>query len=154
MELITILEAAQISGKSIQTIRRMIKQHKIKVKRQKTPQGFNYVIIKDSLLEFVKRSSQVDTHEVSIDESSDELSTHQLPEINREHRSIDEEFREEFKNELGQLNTTIQKLIEQNDRDKGNFFQLIKTFQDRIYVLEDQIKLLEAPKSTWWQFWK
>ena len=154
MELITILEAAEISEKSIQTIRRMIKQHKIKVKRQKTPQGFNYVIVKDSLMNYIKLTSQTDTQNNTVDESTAETTTQRLPNDYREHRSIGEDFKDEFRSELGQLNTTIQKLIEQNDRDKGNFFQLIKTFQDRVYVLEDQIKMLEGPKQTWWQFWK
>jgi len=132
MQLININEAAKISGKSIQTIRRMIKQKKISVRRQKTPQGFNYLIIKDSLVEYLNRDTQMHTQGTE---------TNQIPD--REHRPI---------MELEHFNATIQKLIEQNERDKGNFFQLIKTFQDRVVALENQIKLLEAPKKRWWQF--
>lgn len=147
MELFTINEAATFSGKSIQTIRRMIKQKKVTVKRKKTPQGFNYLITKDSLLESINRASQPPTQAEPI-----------IQESSREHRPITDTFSADleqvFRREIGQFNTTIQKLVEQNQKDKEGFFQLIKTFQDRVVVLEDQIKQLEAPESSWWQFWK
>ncbi|MEK9132122.1 MAG: hypothetical protein AAB606_00205 [Patescibacteria group bacterium] len=147
MELLTINEAALFSGKSIQTIRRMIKQKKVTVKRQKTPQGFNYLVIKDSLLESISRASQTPTQAEPI-----------IQEDTREHRPITEatspDLEQVFRREIGQFNTTIQKLVEQNQKDKEGFFQLIKTFQDRVVVLEDQIKQLGAPQASWWQFWK
>lgn len=143
MELITINDAATFSGKSIQTIRRMIKQKKIRVKRQKTPQGFNYLIIKDSLAEFLISHTQTATQP--------DVTTR--PDM-REHRAIDPQFGDAFQAEMERFNTTTQKLIEQNQRDKENFFQLIKTFQDRVFALENQIKLLEAPVRRWWKFWK
>ena len=43
-EYISIQEAADLTGKSIQTIRRAIKTKKVEFKRRKTPQGFNYQI--------------------------------------------------------------------------------------------------------------
>ncbi len=143
MELITINDAAAFSAKSIQTIRRMIKQKKIRVKRQKTPQGFNYLIIKDSLAEFMNSHTQTTTqpHVTTQTET-------------REHRTIDSPSGGDFQAEMERFNTTIQKLIEQNQRDKENFFQLIKTFQDRVFALESHIKLLEAPARRWWKFWK
>ena|GEM_PF-819093 len=48
-KLITIQEAAKLSGKSTQTIRRLIKNNKIKFKKQRTPQGFNYQLYEDSV---------------------------------------------------------------------------------------------------------
>ncbi len=143
MELITINDAATVSGKSIQTIRRMIKQRKVRVKKQKTPQGFNYLIIKESLLDFVNARTQANTQpDATIQEDT------------REHRPINVASSEDFREEIERFSTTIQKLIEQNQRDKENFFQLIKTFQDRVFTLENQIKLLEAPARRWWKFWK
>lgn len=143
MELITINDAATFSGKSIQTIRRMIKQKKVRVKRQKTPQGFNYLIIKGSLEEFINSHTQTATQpDVATQPDS------------REHRAIDPQFGDAFRAEMERFNTTTQKLIEQNQRDKENFFQLIKTFQDRVFALENQIKLLEAPARRWWKIWK
>lgn len=143
MQLITINEAAKLSGKSIQTIRRMIKQKKIQVKRHKTPQGFNYLIIKGTLEEHLEKNNQSITHlEPTIQGTI------------REHRSVKDDYTTEFKPEFERLGSTIQKLVDQNEKDKENFFGLIKTFQDRIFVLENHIKMLEAPRPRWWQFWK
>lgn len=143
MELITINDAATVSGKSIQTIRRMIKQRKVRVKKQKTPQGFNYLIIKESLSGFMNARAQTN---IQTDSTTQEPS--------REHRPINVTPSEDFREDIERFSTTIQKLIEQNQRDKENFFQLIKTFQDRVFALENQIKLLEAPAQRWWKFWK
>lgn len=143
MELLTINDAAKLSDKSIQTIRRMIKQKKIQVKKQKTPQGFNYLITKDSLLTFMEKARQ--------------MTTQQEPTIQaytREHQPITQDFTIQFKAEIDEFNSTIQRLIEQNSKDKENFFRLIGTFQDRVSILENQIKLLEAPAPSWWKFWK
>ncbi|MBI5413241.1 hypothetical protein HZA42_02725 [Candidatus Peregrinibacteria bacterium] len=143
MELLTINEAASLSGKSIQTIRRMIKHKKVQVKRQKTPQGFNYLIIKETLLSYLSQASQTNTQEDVASQNLD-----------REHRPINTNFEEVFKGELERFGTTIQKLIEQNAHDKENFFGLIKTFQDRVFTLENHIKMLEAPRRKWWQVFK
>lgn len=142
MQLITINEAATVSGKSIQTIRRMIKHKKISVKRQKTPQGFNYLIVKESLSDFMNQATKV----IHQDDST-------IQETSREHRPLDASFQEVFKAELERFGMTMQQLIEQNQRDKENFFQLIKTFQDRIFSLESHIKMIEAPKKKWWKPW-
>jgi len=48
----------------------------------------------------------------------------------------------------------MQKLISQHEKDKENLFRLIKSFQDRMIVLENQVKMLESPKKRWYQFWK
>jgi len=163
MQLVTITEAATEAGKSIQTIRRMIKQRKIQVKRQKTPQGFNYLIVKDSLTAAMNAAASAvaasAANEAPIQEVPDEAApaamhdaqpdihdvTATTQTIERDHRIIAE---------FERFGSTINTLIEQNTRDKENFFQLIKTFQDRVITLENQIKLLEAPKSSWWKFWK
>lgn len=143
MHLININDAAALSGKSIQTIRRMIKHKKIQVRRQKTPQGFNYLIIKESLLDYIHRDAQAAPQDTSTTQIS-----------NREHRPITPALEDHFKTEVERFNTTIQKLIAQNERDKENFFQLVKTFQDRVVSLENQIKLLEAPRKRWFRFWR
>lgn len=177
-ELITIIQAAQISGKSIQTMRRMIKQRKLRVKKQKTPQGFNYLIVKSSLDELMNDahskaffndypSAPVMQPQTPVNQQTQEQSqplntrtehatTYEMPtqETTREHRAINQEIIEEFRGEVGKFNTTIQKLIEQHQSDKTNFFDLIKTFQDRVIILENQIKQLEAPKPSWWKIWK
>lgn len=143
MELLTINDAAAMSGKSIQTIRRMIKQKKLPVKKQKTPQGFNYMIIKEALLSYIEQTSQTDSQQSPT-----------IQPYSREHQSLTGDYTEQFRAEIDHFNLTIQRLIEQNSKDKENFFRLIGTFQDRVGVLENQIKLLESPKPSWWQFWK
>lgn len=145
MQLLTINQAAEISGKSIQTIRRMIKKKKLQIKRKKTPQGFNYLIFEDSLLGLLKEPVQA-----PIQTPTQTASTTQM--ASREHRSINDQDNELFKAQIDGLNVTIQKLVEQNAKDKENFFGLVRTFQDRIVFLENHIKLLEAPKP-WWKIW-
>ena len=51
-DFISIKDASEISGKSIQTIRRMIKSKKIKFKKEKTPQGFNYLVDLEDMITF------------------------------------------------------------------------------------------------------
>ena len=46
---ISIQESADLSSKSVQTIRRAIKSKKLKHRRQKTPQGFNYMVSYEAL---------------------------------------------------------------------------------------------------------
>lgn len=46
---ISIKDAADLSGKSVQTIRRMVKAKKLKYRKDRTPQGFNYLVDLDSL---------------------------------------------------------------------------------------------------------
>lgn len=47
-------DAALLSGKSAQTIRRLIKGSKIRYRKYKTPQGFTYLVEKTSLLDHFK----------------------------------------------------------------------------------------------------
>ncbi|PIQ78582.1 hypothetical protein COV82_00245 [Candidatus Peregrinibacteria bacterium CG11_big_fil_rev_8_21_14_0_20_46_8] len=155
MSFININEAATISGKSIQTIRRMIKQKKVRTKQQKTPQGFNYLIDKDSLEAFIAKQNEAIAQESAQESSTAAPTQNDTNTQERPHRNLhNDEWRDEFKSELGKFTETVQKLVDQNAQDKSNFFGLIKTFQDRIITLEDQIKLLKEPETTWWQFWK
>ncbi len=57
-QLISIADAADLTNKSSQTIRRMLKAGKVKYRRKKTPQGFNYMIDKASLMETCGMMSQ------------------------------------------------------------------------------------------------
>ncbi len=55
---ISIKDASEMSGKSIQTIRRMIKSKKLRYRKDRTPQGFNYLIELSSLAEMSKISPE------------------------------------------------------------------------------------------------
>jgi hypothetical protein len=60
--LYSIQEAAAFAGKSVQTIRRALKSKKLTAKKQRTPQGFNYLIHEDSLVSFYKLANTTRQH--------------------------------------------------------------------------------------------
>ncbi len=185
-EYITLAEAVRISGKSLQTVRRMVKNHKIYFKKERVPQGFVYLIDKDSLMSVNKLDIHMDTRvDTHMDTQKNDVTSRQNTENDlslnpenaistREHRAVnkeaDEDITDASKNaaekidaeekfllkEMGRLGKTIEKLVEQSEKDKENFFHLIRTFQERIIVLENHIRLLEAPKKKkkWWHFGK
>ncbi len=136
--LLTIQEASKISGKSIQTIRRALKGKKLQAKKKKTPQGFNYLIVQDSLLKFynLTQSSIFDREQRSVKESKAVA-----PEIATLH-------------DLQKLQAHVESLLDDNKKDKESFMRFMKAFQDRFLALENQFKLLEAPKKKWYQIWK
>lgn len=49
---VSLQDASLVSNKSPQTIRRMIKANKIRYRKYKTPQGFTYLVEKNSLMNF------------------------------------------------------------------------------------------------------
>ena len=108
--LLSIQEAAKISGKSIQTLRRALKAKKIRSQKKKTPQGFNYLVVQDSLMSFYKlKPSMFERDHASIKEegktSTQELST--------EFATI-----EEFK----KLENSIGHILDEHKKEKENFF--------------------------------
>lgn len=137
--LLTLQEAAKISGKSLQTIRRALKGKKLQAKKKRTPQGFNYLIVQESLVKFYKlgQSSIFDREQRSIKEESKavaaEVATLQ---------------------DLQKLQAHVEGLLEGNKKDKESFMRFMKAFQDRFLSLENQFKLLEQPKRKWYQVWK
>jgi len=142
---LSIQEAAELSDKSIQTIRRAIKSKRLKARKKKTPQGYNYMIEKDSLRKAFDLKS-------IFDEKASEKKAKQKDKISKTGRKLSKQYL--TKDDLGLFKDTVQKLIDQNEKDKENFFRLIKTFQDKIVVLENQVKLLAEPKKKWYQLWK
>ncbi len=137
--LLTLQEAAKISGKSLQTIRRALKGKKLQAKKKRTPQGFNYLIVQESLVKFYKLSQS------SI--------------FDREQRSIKEETKAVSAEvatlqDLQKLQAHVEGLLEGNKKDKESFMRFMKAFQDRFLSLENQFKLLEQPKKKWYQVWK
>lgn len=142
---LTIQEAAELSTKSIQTIRRAIKSRKLKSRKRKTPQGYNYMIDKESLVKLYDVKS-------IFDEQVKEKKEEQKDKISKTPRKLSKQYL--TKDDLGMFKDTVQKLIDQHEKDKENLFRLIKTFQDRIVVLENQVKLLAQPKKKWYEIWK
>jgi len=142
---LTIQESAKLSGKSIQTIRRAVKSKKVKSRKKKTPQGYNYMIDKDSL---------VSTYNLKkvFDEQIAEKKATQKEKLSKTPRKLAKQYL--TKDDLGMFKETVQTLIDQHEKDKENFFRLVKSFQDRVVVLENQVKLLGTPSKKWYQIWK
>lgn len=141
---LTIQESAKIANKSIQTIRRAIKSKKLKSRKRKTPQGYNYMIDKDSLI------SAYDL-KIVFDEQMKEKKK-KRGKISKTPRKLAKQYL--TNDDLGVFKDTVQSLIDQHEKDKENFFRLVKTFQDRMVAMENQVKLLETPKKKWYQLWK
>ncbi len=171
--LITITDAAAISGKSIQTIRRAIKAKKIKVRKQKTPQGFNYLIVKDTLISCYAVKESSDLREIPIEregiEHGDMMSS-SMDTSESVHMDISETKElnslqlEEVKNALAesqkaqlaiqQLDAKITEVSGKYAGEREQVTQVLTEFKDRILILENQIRLLQAPQKKWFHFWK
>ena len=248
--LLSISEAAELIGKSTQTIRRMVRGKKIKFRRKKTPQGFTYHIDKESLLamggiepteglekpdlteaekpltkkkgkkkaevkeafvdegdifnldaEAVKKVKmekeglkkvpaekgaekqddlggetveiEIDDEEPAVDfselmEESDKAKKSHISQENpelinqkkatnqqAEKSTLETERFELFNQTVQQMMTQYEHLLKNQEEDKQRLFKLVETFQDRIGILENRIRQLEAPKKKrWYQFWK
>jgi len=144
-EFISIQEAADLSRKSVQTIRRAIKAKKIKFKRRKTPQGFNYWISRSSIVDVYKIKEAIPTPKAPKAKAVKE--TTKTPEASDKTITINTEDFQSFAQ-------TMEKLISQHSEERQSFLQLVNTLQDRIFVLENQLNLLKAPQKSWYQFWK
>ncbi|MFC1656206.1 hypothetical protein ACFL3C_05025 [Patescibacteria group bacterium] len=141
---LTIQEAADISKKSIQTIRRAVKSKKLKSRKKKTPQGYNYMIDKDSLI------STYDLKHIFDEQMKEKKKGREK--ISKTPRKLAKQYLTH--DDLGIFKDTVQNLLDQHEKDKENFFRLVQTFQDKMVALENQVKLLEAPKKKWFQIWK
>ena len=152
---LTIQEAAMLSNKSIQTIRRAIKGKKLKARKSKTPQGYNYMVDRQSLVSIYDLKN-IDESKLNKETPENENETKDTDELKTEVAKTQKKLSKQFitSEELGLFKETMQKLIDQHEKDKENLFRLIKSFQDRMIVLENQVKMLEAPKKKWYEIWK
>jgi predicted transcriptional regulator len=140
--LYTIQEAAEVAGKSVQTIRRALKAKKLIAKKQKTPQGFNYLIGEKALFELYNVNR---TH--GKIKGGPKLGTAEQTSIVSEYAT---------KDDLDGQKKVLNKLVDDNRKDKDTFMRFVKVFQERFTALESQVKLLEEPgkKKRWFEFWK
>jgi hypothetical protein len=143
-EFISIQEASELAGKSIQTIRRAIKAKKFKVNRQKTPQGFNYLIEKESFCE---------TFKIKLSQEA--------PKAKKETTKTEKKMTSKSKNitvdpeDFKDFVRTMENLIAQHSEERKSFLGLINTMQEKIYILENQLNLLQAPqKKKWFSFFR
>ena len=164
---LSIKESAEISGKSVQTIRRMIKAKKLKFRKERTPQGFNYLIDSEAFYEFFgiaapaeqasatqEENIEVQTVEATIKAETEEVVAEQAEETeevavvaaDRKHQKIvNYEPVKEF-------NETIQKIVDQHGKEKENLFKLIESFQNKVIHLETKLKET-SPKKKLFKLW-
>ncbi len=139
---ISIQDAADLSKKSVQTIRRAIKAKKISARRKRTPQGFNYMVELDSLnnafgLKPVKEESKETKKSAPVKKTSESKDI-----------SIGA-------NDFKDFVRTMETLLAQHNEERKSFLQLVNTLQEKIFVLENQLNLLKAPpKKRWFSFRK
>ena len=139
---ITIKEAAEISNKSIQTIRRAIKARKIECKKLRTPQGFNYLIDRESFFNEYNLQRAETTQRIIPQEGSAVVAPTHNAQI------------EAFQEQISDFSNTMKTLVEQHAKEKENLFKLIETFQNKVISLENKLKLVEENISRrWWRFW-
>lgn len=145
---ISIQEAADLSGKSIQTIRRAIKAKKLQAKKKDTPQGFSYSIDFDSLCRLYKVRVKDESVEAQAKKQIHDRKAKDSPIAGAEKIVVDTtDFRSFVK--------TMEAIIEKHGEERKNFLKLVDTLQERIFVLENQLNLLKAPASKkWFQFWR
>ena len=137
---LSIQEAAEVSGKSIQTIRRAVKAKKLSVKKKRTPQGFNYLIGKESLTRFYKIQAGLFEREAGgINKGAVKTKG-----LTAEFATVED---------LKKFQKDIEVVLEEHKKEKESFMRFMKAFQERFVVLENQLKLLEQPKKKWYQFW-
>ncbi|MFA6991678.1 MAG: hypothetical protein WC269_00115 [Candidatus Gracilibacteria bacterium] len=141
-EYISIQEAADLSKKSVQTIRRAIKAKKLSTKKMKTPQGFNYLVEKGALCSFYKLKNVS-----AFSETSPETDTKDEVRLNRKHSGV-------TKDDIKEFTIVMERLLNQHADERQNFLRLINTLQEKIFFLENQLNLLKAPERRWYQFWK
>lgn len=141
---ITIKDAAELSGKSVQTIRRLIKSKKVKFKRDKTPQGFNYLIDKNSFMEFYN----ITRDHTTIKETAIPVET---AEIKEDITAIT--LKQSFDAAV-EFNETVRQMIKQHSTEKESLFKLIDSFQGKVIALENRLKIeSEKANKPWYRIW-
>lgn len=167
---VSLQEAADLAGKSAQTIRRLIKSNKLRYRKYKTPQGFTYLVERHSVMAHFSDpvdSDSLDGAELveefvptpAVESAVPEAPPSQQPayRIQDYAQTKGEPIKSKAPaNGVGNddsFQEVISQLILQHRDDKKRLFELLEMFQKRILTLEDQIKMLEAPKKkSWWSF--
>lgn len=152
---ISIQDAADISNKSVQTIRRAIKSKKLKHRRHKTPQGFNYLVNYEALCEIykIKPVPNVKEETTTTTETTTETTTDEIK-ITKPKKAEKGEGVYITVDDFKGLTTTLEKMVNQHSEERQNFIRLVDTLQEKIFVLENQLNLLQTPSKNWYQFWK
>jgi len=170
---LNLQDAALLSGRSAQTVRRLIKGNKVRYRKYKTPQGFTYLVEKTSLT----KHFHIEEEKAKKEEEAELVEEFVPPEeieaekVEAEEEPVVEQVYEQERPKTRPFNAAnasgapkddqtaagfqnvMTQLVQQHRDDKKRLFELLEIFQKRILVLEDQIKQLEAPKAKKRKFW-
>ncbi len=142
---ISIQESADLSNKSVQTIRRAIKSKKLKHRKQKTPQGFNYMVNYEALCTLYGIKSIPD---VKVESKKEKIK------LIKPKKSEEGEGMYVTNDNFRALTVSLEKMISQHSEERQNFIRLVDTLQEKIFVLENQLNLLQTPAKKWYQVWR
>lgn len=142
-EFITIQDAAELSRKSIQTIRRAIKAKKLTFRKQRSPQGFSYLINKKALAELYRLRLETQTPNDALPKNLKK----KVMSAAKKDMSIDATDFQAFVK-------SMELILTKHNEERENFLRLVNTMQEKIFVLENQLNLLKSPPGKWYQFWK
>ncbi|MFA5948525.1 MAG: hypothetical protein WC806_06215, partial [Candidatus Gracilibacteria bacterium] len=115
---------------------------KLGYKRIRTPQGFNYLIDFDSLIDLYRLK-------ISKADSTENLATTSENQPAKENAGMDVS-NEDFKS----FTKLLEKMVSQHNDERQNMLRLVSTLQEKIFALENQLALLQAPAKKWYQLWK
>lgn len=155
---VSINEAAELADKSVQTIRRAIKAKKIQTRKVKTPQGFHYMVNRDSLvavynLTIDEPKAEAKTEKVEVKTEASEKKVVEKAEM-KETAEVAEDGVHISAKDFRDFTKTLQTMVSQHSEERQNFMRLINTLQEKVFVMENQLNLLKAPKKRWYQLWK
>lgn len=146
-DFITIQDAAAITNKSVQTIRRAIKSKKLKVKKERTPQGFNYLVNRDALFKLYKVKAAA-----AENTTTNQTTSQPTKQKGKQKGEMSLYIKTE---EMVEFHKTLQQITHDHAQERQNYLRLVQALQEKIVALENQFKLLqEAGSKRWFQFWK
>ena len=152
---LSIKEAADLSGKSIQTIRRLIKAKKVKFKKDRTPQGFNYLIDEQSFCDLYNLQRSQRTRPIEENTvKAEEVTTAEVATVDNSPQAVQQNLIAMVEYDtVNEFNCTIQKIVDQHGNEKENLFKLIETFQNKVISLENKLKVETLSQKKWYKFW-
>jgi hypothetical protein len=157
---VSLKEASELSGKSVQTLRRAIKSKKIKARKRKTPQGYNFLVNQGSIIEFYKLKEKLfDRKQKGLkDDLGSQVDSRMTSQKAKKRSTKLFSFagnKYVTPADLAKFNTAFKGFVRQSNKDREEMLCLIKAFQDKVMILENQVKLLESGShKKWYQFWR
>jgi hypothetical protein len=148
IKFLSIQDAADLSKKSVQTLRRAIKAKKLKIKRKKTAQGFNYLVEESSLCALYK---------IKLDKAPSQKAQATKKKVSVK-KNVEAKGKYITTEDFRSFTNVLDKMVTQHNDERQNFMRLVNNMQEKIFTLENQMNLLKEPVAAgdkkWFHFWK